>query len=113
MLFRSARTSSITIFAKRALFSGEPPNSSVLLFVIGDKNWLTTLYEIWKNLDQDVIYHSSITGMGELLKTGCTTCFDHHYVFPDGNSDALLDAQFSAAKDLGIRMYASRGSEMS
>ena len=48
--------------------------------------------------------HSSITGMGELLKTGCTTCFDHHYVFPDGNSDALLDAQFSAAKDLGIRM---------
>ena len=73
-------------------------------------DWLTTLYEIWKNLDQDVIYHSSITGMGELLKTGCTTCFDHHYVFPDGNSDALLDAQFSAAKDLGIRMYASRGS---
>ena len=66
-------------------------------------DWLTTLYEIWKNLDQDVIYHSSITGMGELLKTGCTTCFDHHYVFPDGNSDALLDAQFSAAKDLGIR----------
>lgn len=73
-------------------------------------DWLTTLYEIWKNLDQDVIYHSSITGMGELLKTGCTTCFDHHYVFPDRNSDALLDAQFSAAKDLGIRMYASRGS---
>ena len=53
---------------------------------------------------------TGITGMGELLKTGCTTCFDHHYVFPDGNSDALLDAQFSAAKDLGIRMYASRGS---
>ena len=30
-------------------------------------DWLTTLYEIWKNLDQDVIYHSSITGMGELI----------------------------------------------
>ena len=25
---------------------------------------------------------SSLTGMGELLKHGCTTCFDHHYVFP-------------------------------
>lgn len=73
-------------------------------------DWLTTLYEIWKNLDKDTIYHSSITGMGELLKTGCTTCFDHHYVFPGGNSDTLLDAQFSAAEDLGIRMYASRGS---
>ncbi len=73
-------------------------------------DWLTTLYEIWKNLDKDIIYHSSVTGIGELLKAGCTTCFDHHYVFPGGSSDALLDAQFSAARDLGIRMYASRGS---
>lgn len=72
--------------------------------------WLTTLYEIWKNLDEDVIYHSSITGMGELMKNGCTTCFDHHYVFPQNCADGLLDAQFSAARDLGIRMYASRGS---
>ena len=61
-------------------------------------DWLTTLYEIWKNLDGEAIYHSSITGMGELLKTGCTTCFDHHYVFPGGSSGALLDAQFAAAR---------------
>lgn len=73
-------------------------------------DWLTALYEIWKNVDGDVIYHSSLTGMGELLKTGCTTCFDHHYVFPGGNSGTLLDAQFAAAEELGIRMYASRGS---
>ncbi len=73
-------------------------------------DWLVTLYEIWKNLDSDVIYNSSMTGMGELLKTGCTTCFDHHYVFPQGKAEGLLDAQFSAAKDLGMRMYASRGS---
>lgn len=73
-------------------------------------DWLTTLYEIWKNLDRDIIRSSSLTGMGELLKTGCTTCFDHHYVFPKGDADSLLEAQFSAAKSLGIRMYASRGS---
>lgn len=73
-------------------------------------DWLVTLYEIWKNLDPSVIYHSSITGMGELLKAGCTTCFDHHYVFPQGCSEGLLESQFSAAQDLGIRMYASRGS---
>ena len=73
-------------------------------------DWLTTLYEIWKNLDGDIIYHSSMTGMGELLKTGCTTCFDHHYVFPGGNSGALLESQFAAARELGIRFYASRGS---
>ena len=72
--------------------------------------WLTNLYEIWKNLNHDVVYYSSMTAMGELLKTGCTTCFDHHYLFPQKNSDMLLDSQFRAAKDLGIRMYASRGS---
>ena len=73
-------------------------------------DWLRALYEIWKNLDREVIYHSSIVGMGELLKTGCTTVFDHHYVFPGGNSGTLLDAQFAAAGDLGVRLYASRGS---
>lgn len=73
-------------------------------------DWLVTLYEIWKYLDDEVIYHSSITGMGELMKNGCTTCFDHHYVFPQGKSDGLLEAQFEAAGDLGIRMFASRGS---
>ncbi|MDO4478536.1 MAG: 8-oxoguanine deaminase [Lachnospiraceae bacterium] len=73
-------------------------------------DWLKTLYEIWKNLDSKVIYHSSVTGMGELMKNGCTTCFDHHYVFPEGRVDSLLEAQFAAADDLGIRMFASRGS---
>ncbi len=72
-------------------------------------DWLRTLYEIWKNLDADVIRLSSLTGMGELMKHGCTTCFDHHYVFPSGSGD-LLGAQFAAADELGIRMYASRGS---
>lgn len=72
--------------------------------------WLKALYQIWKNLDHDVIYQSSLTGMGELLKIGCTTCFDHHYVFPGGDSVRFLESQFMAAKVLGIRMYASRGS---
>ena len=71
--------------------------------------WLKALYEIWKNLDTDVIRLSSLTGMGELMKHGCTTCFDHHYVFPAGSGD-LLGAQFAAADELGIRFYASRGS---
>ena len=72
-------------------------------------DWLKTLYEIWKNLDADVIHLSSLTGMGELMKNGCTTCFDHHYVFPAGAGD-LLGTQFTAADELGIRMYCSRGS---
>ena len=72
-------------------------------------DWLRTLYEIWKNLDADVIRLSSLTGMGELMKHGCTPSFAPHYVFPAGSGD-LLGAQFAAADELGIRMYASRGS---
>ena len=72
-------------------------------------DWLKYLYEIWKGLDYEVVRLSSLTGMGELMKYGCTTCFDHHYVFPKGAGD-LIGAQFEAADRLGIRMHASRGS---
>ena len=72
-------------------------------------DWLTALYEIWKNLDEQVVRCSALTGMGELLKHGCTTCFDHHYVFPAGAGD-LIGAQLAAAEELGIRMVSSRGS---
>lgn len=73
-------------------------------------DWLTTLYEIWKNIDGEIINYSSIVGMGELMKNGCTTCFDHHYVFPNNTTGDLIDIQFEVAKELGIRMHASRGS---
>lgn len=72
-------------------------------------DWLKTLYEIWKGLNQDTVYYSSITGMSELVKNGCTTVFDHHYVFP-ANSGDLIGAQSQAAKELGVRMHFSRGS---
>ena len=72
-------------------------------------DWLKTLYEIWKHLDAEAVRYSSLVGMGELLKHGCTTCFDHHYVFPRGSGD-LLGAQFAAADELGMRFHASRGS---
>ena len=73
-------------------------------------DWLKTLYEIWKNLDAEVVYNSSLVGMGELLKTGCTAMTDHHYVFPAGTGIDLLDAQFAAADLLGMRFHATRGS---
>ena len=72
-------------------------------------DWLTALYDIWAHLNEDTVRLSSLSGMGELMKYGCTTCFDHHYVFPNGAGD-LLAAQFSAAETLGIRMVSSRGS---
>lgn len=73
-------------------------------------DWLTALYGIWQHLNPDVIYYSALTGLGELLKTGCTTCFDHLYVFPGGHSADFLEAEFTAAEALGLRFLASRGS---
>ena len=72
-------------------------------------DWLRYLYDIWKNIDEELITLSSLTGMGELMKNGCTTCFDHHYVFPRDGGD-LIAAQFEAAGLIGMRMHASRGS---
>ncbi|MBR2674779.1 MAG: 8-oxoguanine deaminase [Mogibacterium sp.] len=72
-------------------------------------DWLKTLYEIWKNLNEDTVYLSSQVAMGELIKNGCTTVFDHHYVFPKDSGD-LIGAQAAAAEKLGVRMYFSRGS---
>lgn len=72
-------------------------------------DWLETLYEIWRGIDEESIFLSSLTGMSELIKYGCTTCFDHHYIFPK-HSENFIDSQFDAADKLGIRLYASRGS---
>ena len=72
--------------------------------------WLVTLYEIWRGLDDEAIYYSTMTGVGELLKYGCTTIMDHHYVFPRNRENSFIAQQFSAAEKLGARFVASRGS---
>lgn len=72
-------------------------------------DWLKYLYNIWAGLDEETVRLSTLCGAGELLKYGCTTVFDHHYVFPRQGGD-LLGAQFDAAEALGLRMVASRGS---
>ena len=72
-------------------------------------DWLVALYEVWKNLTEKTEYLASLTAMGELVKNGCTTIFDHHYVFPANGGD-LLEAQWQAAQELGVRMHFSRGS---
>ena len=72
-------------------------------------DWLVALYEVWKNLTEETEHLASLTAMGELMKNGCTTVFDHHYVFPAQGGD-LLGAQWQAAQELGVRMHFSRGS---
>lgn len=73
-------------------------------------DWLVYLYEIWKNLDEEAVYYSSLLAMGELLKTGCTTTTDHHYLYPRGVGADIMGIQFEAAEKLGIRFSPTRGS---
>lgn len=73
-------------------------------------DWLIYLYEIWKNLDEEAVYYSSLVAMGELLKTGCTCTTDHHYLYPTGFTKDLMGIQFEAAEKLGIRFSPTRGS---
>jgi cytosine/adenosine deaminase-related metal-dependent hydrolase len=73
-------------------------------------DWLVYLYEIWKHLDEEAVYYASMLAMGELLKTGCTTSTDHHYVYPQNLGGDLIGAQFKAAANLGMRLSPTRGS---
>ena len=71
--------------------------------------WLTTLYPVWAAIDDEAEYAAARSGLAELALSGCTTVFDHHYLFPPGR-DGLLEAEIRAARELGVRIVASRGS---
>jgi len=73
-------------------------------------DWLIYLYDVWKNIDEEAVYYSSLLAMGELLKTGCTLTTDHHYVFPQKVSGDLIGIQFEAAEKVGMRFSPCRGS---
>lgn len=73
-------------------------------------DWLVYLYEIWKYVDEDAIFYSSLLAMGELLKTGCTLSTDHHYLYPNNISCDIMATQFKAADTLGMRFSPTRGS---
>lgn len=70
-------------------------------------NWLKTLYPIWAGLTGEAIYISALTGLAELMLSGCTTTSDHLYIFPN---DARLDDEIRAAQEIGVRFHATRGS---
>ncbi len=70
-------------------------------------NWLKTLYPIWARLTPEDIFISTQTALAELALSGCTTASDHLYLFPNG---AHLDDEIAAAREIGVRLQASRGS---
>jgi cytosine/adenosine deaminase-related metal-dependent hydrolase len=72
-------------------------------------NWLRELYPTWGHIDAEAEYAAARTGLAELALSGCSTVFDHHYVFPRGRA-GLVEAEVQAARELGVRIVASRGS---
>ena len=71
-------------------------------------NWLKYLYTIWVELDEEMLYQASRLAMSELLLTGATTSLDFMYLFPNGKKD-LIDYEFKAASELGMRFHGIRG----
>jgi 8-oxoguanine deaminase len=71
--------------------------------------WLQALYPVWAVIDDEAEYAAARAGLAELALSGCTTVFDHHYLFPPGVT-GLLEAEIRAARELGVRIVASRGS---
>ncbi|MDQ3466762.1 MAG: 8-oxoguanine deaminase [Chloroflexota bacterium] len=69
--------------------------------------WLRAHYRVWASRTPENTRTAAIVGCAELLLSGCTTVFDHAYLFQNG---CAVDDQIAAAAELGVRFVASRGS---
>ncbi|NEA57266.1 8-oxoguanine deaminase [Streptomyces sp. SID13666] len=72
-------------------------------------NWLVELYPTWARIDEEMVYAAAQGSLAMMARGGVTTAMDHHYVFPKGSGD-LLGAEIRAAKEMGVRFTAARGS---
>jgi cytosine/adenosine deaminase-related metal-dependent hydrolase len=70
-------------------------------------DWLTAQYPAWTRIDAEASRVSTLVGLAELLLSGCTTAFDHTYLYKNGN---CVDVQVDAAREIGVRFHVSRGS---
>ena len=70
-------------------------------------SWLRGLYPIWAKLTPEMVRVSTQLACAELLLSGCTTSSDHLYLYPNG---ARLDDSIEAAREIGMRFTATRGS---
>ncbi|HEX7098851.1 MAG TPA: 8-oxoguanine deaminase [Acidimicrobiia bacterium] len=69
--------------------------------------WLETLYPVWARMTPEHVQTATTLGLAELALTGCTTAFDHQYLWPNGSK---VDDQVAGAAEVGIRFHVSRGS---
>lgn len=69
--------------------------------------WLKAHYRLWAARTPDASRTATLVGLAELALSGCTTAFDHAYVFRNG---CKVDDQIAAACEIGMRFMVSRGS---
>src|SRR5262245_9566525 len=69
--------------------------------------WLKVHYRVWASRTPEASRGSTLIGLAELAASGCTTVFDPAYVFKNG---CRVDDQIAAAKEIGVRFHACRGS---
>lgn len=72
-------------------------------------DWIDKIYRIFQIIDNDVIYYSTLTAFADLIKHGCTCAFDHQYCYTTKTGKDPVDRQMEAARLLGIRYHAGRG----
>jgi hydroxyatrazine ethylaminohydrolase len=84
------------------LSSIDYPNMNVM-------DWIEKIYQIFQNIDSEVIYYSTLTAFADLIKHGCTCAFDHQYCYTKLTGKNTIDRQMEAARLLGIRYHAGRG----
>jgi cytosine/adenosine deaminase-related metal-dependent hydrolase len=70
-------------------------------------DWLVTLYPFWARLTPEALRSATAIACAELLRSGCTTAFDHTYLWPNG---CRIDDEIAVAREMGVRFHAARGS---
>src|SRR5262245_64609267 len=63
--------------------------------------WLRAHYRLWAARTPAASRTATLVGLAELALSGCTTAFDHAYVFQNG---CRVDDQIHAAAELGIQI---------
>ena len=105
------RGSTVALYDLRELLErleGPPPVGAIAaLRQVGDATCLDAIATAWTRIDAEASRASTLVGLAELLLSGCTTVFDHTYLYQNGNS---VDVQVEAAREIGVRFHASRGS---
>src|SRR6266852_735596 len=64
--------------------------------------WLQALYPVWARLTPEALDLGVTVAMSELLLSGCTTTTDHHYVFPAGLEDAVVQIALAPCSPFSV-----------